>query len=65
LAREGLVREGTQAAIGVSKADLSLRVLLEKRKRQMLKDLNRFISSQRLCIRNIPEEIDDKKRNNF
>ena len=26
----------------------------------MLKDLNRFISKERLCIRNIPMEITDK-----
>ena len=57
LSREGLVREGTQSAIGVSKKDLELRTLLEKRKKQMLKDLNRFISTTRLCIRNLPEKI--------
>ena len=59
LSREGIVREGTQAAIGVSKTDLELRVKLEKRKKEMLKDLNRFISPNRLCIRNMPENIDD------
>lgn len=59
LAREGLIREGTQAAIGVSKTDLTLRVQLEKRKKQMLKDLNRFISDTRLCIRNLPMNITD------
>ena len=60
LAREGLVREGTKAAEGVSKTDLQLRTNLEKRKKEMLKDLNRFISKERLCIRNIPMEITDK-----
>lgn len=59
LAREGIIREGTQAAIGVSKTDLELRVQLEKRKKQMLKDLNRFISSNRLCIRNLPINVTD------
>ena len=29
LSREGLIREGTKAAIGVSKSDLQLRVNLE------------------------------------
>ena len=33
LAREGLVREGTQSAQGVSKTDLQLRVQMEKRKK--------------------------------
>jgi len=60
LAREGLVREGTQSAIGVSKKDLELRTVLEKRKKQMLKDLNRFISSTRLCFRNMPMNVQDK-----
>merc|ERR1719273_1242102 len=59
LAREGLVREGTQAAQGVSKADLQLRVQMEKRKKDMLKDLNRFISPTRLVIRNLPNNLTD------
>merc|ERR1712156_528663 len=59
LAREGLVREGTQAAQGVSKTDLQLRVQMEKRKKDMLKDLNRFIDPTRLVIRNIPENHTD------
>ena len=33
LSREGLVREGTQAAIGVSKEDLQIRTQGEKRKK--------------------------------
>ena len=33
LSREGLVREGTQAAIGVSKEDLQMRTQGEKRKK--------------------------------
>ena len=33
LSREGLVREGTQAAIGVSKEDLLMRTQGEKRKK--------------------------------
>jgi len=61
LSREGLIREGTKAAIGVSKSDLQLRVNLEKRKKEMLKDLNRFISKDRLCVRNLPLEITDDK----
>ena len=61
LSREGLIREGTKAAIGVSKSDLKLRVNLEKRKKEMLKDLNRFISKDRLCFRNLPLDITDAK----
>ena len=59
LAVEGLVRQGTQAAEGVSKADLEKRARVEKWKRQMLKDLNAFISPTRLCFRNIPPSYSD------
>jgi nucleolar protein 4 len=45
----------------VSKADLEKRTQLEKYKRSMLKNLNMFVSPNRLCIRNIPPNIDDKK----
>ena len=50
LAVEGSVRKGTQAAIGVSEADLQKRVQVEKWKRGMLKDLNMFISPYRYCL---------------
>ena len=59
LAVEGLVRQGTQAAEGVSKSDLEKRAKVEKWKRQMLKDLNAFISPTRLCFRNIPPSYSD------
>ena len=59
LAVEGLVRQGTQAAEGVSKSDLEKRARVEKWKRQMLKDLNAFISPTRLCFRNIPPSYND------
>ena len=35
------------------------RAKVEKWKRQMLKDLNAFISPTRLCFRNIPETYSD------
>ena len=59
LAVEGLVRQGTKAAEGVSKSDLEKRAKVEKWKRQMLKDLNAFISPTRLCFRNIPQTYSD------
>ena len=60
LAREGLVREGTLASEGVSKEDMAKRNQLAKWKKQMLKDLTMFVSPTRLCVRNIPPNIDDK-----
>ncbi|XP_037087780.1 RNA-binding protein 28-like, partial [Pollicipes pollicipes] len=61
LAREGLVREGSRAAEGVSRADLNKRVGLEKWKTKMLKNLNMFVSTVRLCVHNVPADVDDAK----
>lgn len=60
LAREGLIRMGTQAATGTPKPDLLKRQQLEITKRQKLKNLNIFISPVRLCVRNLPKSVDDK-----
>jgi len=60
LAREGLVRDGTLAAEGVSKEDMAKRNQLSRWKKQMLKDLTMFVSPTRLCVRNLPPNIDDK-----
>ncbi|XP_013421766.1 RNA-binding protein 28 isoform X2 [Lingula anatina] len=61
LAREGMIRAGTQAAEGLSQSDLSKRMKVEMLKRQKLKNPNVFISPVRLCIRNLPVRIDDKE----
>ncbi|XP_060596942.1 RNA-binding protein 28-like [Ruditapes philippinarum] len=61
LAREGLVRAGTQQAEGLSKIDLDKRQKVEELKRQKLKNLNIFISPLRLCVRNIPVNVTDKE----
>ena len=61
LAREGIIREGTAAAEGVSKADMDRRKVVQKQKKQMLSNLNMFVSSTRLCVRNMPPYIDDAK----
>merc|ERR1719192_2300002 len=61
LAREGMVREGTQAAEGVSASDIAKRKVVEKQKKHLLKNLNMFVSSTRLCIRNLPPSVDDSK----
>lgn len=61
LAREGFIREGTQAAVGVSKADMALRVKREQVKRRMLKNLHIFVSPTRLCINNLPSSVAEKE----
>lgn len=61
LLREGMVLAGSAAAEGVSATDMSKRLRLEQIKSQMLKNLNRFISRDRLTIHNLPEHYDDEK----
>uniref|UniRef100_A0A452H9U9 RRM domain-containing protein n=1 Tax=Gopherus agassizii TaxID=38772 RepID=A0A452H9U9_9SAUR len=61
LAREGLIRAGTQAAEGVSTSDMAKRARFEELKRQKLKDQNIFVSRTRLCIHNLPKAVDDKQ----
>ncbi|XP_043205263.1 RNA-binding protein 28-like [Amphibalanus amphitrite] len=59
LAREGLVREGSRAAEGVSRADINKRIGLEKWKTKMLRNLGMFVSPVRLCVHNLPVDWDD------
>lgn len=61
LAKEGLITSGTAAAEGVSQSDLSKRLRLEQSKNQSLKNLNRFLSLERLTIHNIPPSYDSAK----
>ena len=52
---------GTSAAEGVSASDMTRRKVLEKQKKNMLKNLNMFVSANRLCVRNLPPYVDDSK----
>lgn len=61
LAKEGLIVAGTAAAEGVSQSDLSKRLRLEQSKNQSLKNLNRFLSLERLTVHNIPPSYDSAK----
>jgi len=61
LAREGIIREGTAAADGVSASDMTKRKMLDRQKKNMLKNLNNFVSANRLCVRNLPPYVDDGK----
>lgn len=61
LLREGMVLAGSAAAEGVSATDMAKRLRLEQVKSSMLKNLNRFLSRERLTIHNLPETYDDDK----
>ncbi|XP_065085928.1 RNA-binding protein 28 [Ochlerotatus camptorhynchus] len=55
LFKEGLIMAGSPAAKEVSKPDMAQRLRLEQRCAQMLKNLNRFVSRERLTVHNLPE----------
>jgi len=61
LAREGLIREGSLAASGVSANDMAKRQQVEKWKKNILKNLHMFVSPTRLCVRNVPVSFNDSK----
>ncbi|RZF45719.1 hypothetical protein LSTR_LSTR005014 [Laodelphax striatellus] len=61
LMKEGVVLAGTPAAAGVSATDMSLRLELEQWKGEMLKNLNMFVSRNRLIVHNLPPSYDDSK----
>ena len=61
LAREGFIRPGSDAAEGVSVADMNRRLKLVSLKKQKLKNTNFFISDTRLSVHNLPPACDEKK----
>ncbi|XP_031619933.1 RNA-binding protein 28 [Contarinia nasturtii] len=61
LSKEGTILAGTPAAEGVSASDLAKRLRLEQSKNQSLRNLNRFVSKERVTIHNIPPSYDDAK----
>lgn len=65
LIKEGLVMAGSKSALNVSTADMEKRLQLERFKTQMLKDLNMFVSKERLIIHNIPASWDNEKLKNL
>ena len=60
LAMEGVIKEGTNAASGISKADMMKRKLALESKKKKLKNINFFVSTDRLCIRNMPSTFSEK-----
>lgn len=61
LSKEGVIVAGSEAADGVSVSDMAKRHHLERVKNQMLKNLNRFMSKERLTVHNIPDNFDSIK----
>lgn len=56
-----VILAGSKAAAGVSASDMAKRLQLEQYKTQMLRNLNMFISRNRLIIHNLPPTWDDSK----
>lgn len=62
LFKEGLIVAGTAAARGVSQADMNKRLLLEQQRTRLLKNLHKFLSTNRLVVYNLPfYNFDNKK----
>ena len=61
LAREGVIYAGSPGAEGVSKQDLEKRLALEGKKRLLLQKLTNFVSKTRLCVHNVPPDIDNAR----
>ncbi|GMS84571.1 hypothetical protein PENTCL1PPCAC_6746, partial [Pristionchus entomophagus] len=61
LARVGVIREGTEAAKGMSKSDAEKRRKLVQSMRKKLENLHMFISPTRLVIHNMPFSLTDDK----
>ncbi|XP_018561291.1 RNA-binding protein 28-like [Anoplophora glabripennis] len=61
LVKEGVILAGTKAAESVSANDMAKRLQIEQYKTQMLRNLNMFVSKDRLVVHNIPSGWDDKK----
>lgn len=61
LAREGVITAGSEAAKHLSKADLQKREKAETEKKAKLKNPNYFVSTTRLCARNLPLSSTEKE----
>lgn len=61
LSREGFIHHLSDEAKELSKNDLEKRKVLDKRKKELLKNLHNFVSDVRLCIHNLPPSVDDAK----
>uniref|UniRef100_A0A6P7FCI4 RNA-binding protein 28 isoform X2 n=1 Tax=Diabrotica virgifera virgifera TaxID=50390 RepID=A0A6P7FCI4_DIAVI len=61
LVKEGVILAGSKAAEGVSATDMAKRLQIEQYKTQMLRNLNMFVSKERIVVHNLPSSWDDKK----
>lgn len=61
LSREGFIHPLSEEAQDLSKSDMEKRKVLDKRKKELLKNLHNFVSDVRLCIHNLPSSIDDAR----
>lgn len=56
-----VILAGSPAAHGVSASDMAKRLQIEQYKTQMLRNLNMFVSKDRLVVHNLPPSWDDEK----
>ena len=56
-----VIIEGSEAAKDLSKADLAKRMRAYSEKKAKLAKSHYFVSRTRLCVRNLPTSVDEKK----
>lgn len=61
LSREGYIHPMSDEAKELSKGDLEKRKILNQRKKDLLNNLHNFVSDVRLCIHNLPPNVDDDR----
>ncbi|XP_066252759.1 RNA-binding protein 28 [Euwallacea similis] len=61
LVKEGVILANSKAANEVSVSDMAKRLQIEQYKTQMLRNLNTFVSRERLVVHNLPATWDDVK----
>eukprot|EP01062_Namystynia_karyoxenos_P042388 TRINITY_DN30987_c4_g1_i1.p1 TRINITY_DN30987_c4_g1~~TRINITY_DN30987_c4_g1_i1.p1 ORF type:complete len:516 (+),score=168.72 TRINITY_DN30987_c4_g1_i1:75-1550(+) len=61
LAEEGRIVRDTPAAAGLSEQRIELLAGRHRNKLRQLRDPNYFVSATRLCVRDLPQEVDEKE----
>lgn len=56
-----MILEGSEAAKGISKPDLAKRMKAYSEKKAKLANSHYFVSKTRLCVRNLPTRVDERR----
>lgn len=56
-----VILEGSEAATDISKLDLTKRMKAYSEKKAKLANQHYFVSTTRLCVRNLPTRVDERR----